>query len=110
MFTGTATSIDLNFCKKWSKWVKSFISTLNTIWWPEKAPFSFHLKKVSTEATIVKIGDLNRKFRFLTKFNIILVYPFQHKPTSLTKGPSVTFDESVIPKWLKTIDISRYFI
>ena len=38
-----------------------------------------------------------------------MVYLFQHKPTSLTKGPSVTFDDSFTQKWLKPlilIDIS----
>ena len=47
---------------------------------------------------------------FTKRFNIILVYLFQRKPTSLTKGTSLTFDESFTRKWLKTIDISIYFI
>ena len=73
---------------------------------------SFHLpeKELLLMPPQWKIRNSNRKFGFLTKFYIVLVYLMLHLSTPMTRRSPVTYEDSFTLKLLKTIHISKYFI
>ena len=63
--------------------------------------FTIFHRIVCFDAILGKFRNINRKFGFLTKFNIALVYLLLHLQTPMTKKPSVAVGDCLLENDLK---------